>query len=33
MDDMVKKFGAIWITPEQQKLIVDYLVTAHGPKG
>lgn len=32
MEDMVEKFGATWITPEQQKLIIDYLVGAHGPK-
>ena len=33
VEDMVKKFGATWITPEQQKLIIDYLVVAHGPQG
>ncbi|OGI61790.1 MAG: hypothetical protein A2W18_14975 [Candidatus Muproteobacteria bacterium RBG_16_60_9] len=32
MEDMVQKFGATWITLEQRQLIVDYLVTAHGPK-
>lgn len=32
MDDMVNKFGAKWITPDQQKLIIDYLVATHGPK-
>lgn len=32
MDDMVNKYGATWITPPQQKLIVDYLVANHGPQ-
>ena len=32
ISDMVNKFGADWITPEQQGLILDYLVEAHGPK-
>ena len=31
MNDMVNEFGATWITAEQQKLIVDYLVVNHGP--
>jgi mono/diheme cytochrome c family protein len=31
MDDMVNKYGATWLTAEQQKLIIDYLVVAHGP--
>ena len=32
MDDMVNKYGAKWITPAQQKLIIDYLVAKHGPQ-
>jgi mono/diheme cytochrome c family protein len=31
MSDMVNEFGATWLTEEQQKLIVDYLVVNHGP--
>lgn len=31
IDDMVNEFGARWITEEQQKLILDYLVANHGP--
>ena len=31
MSDMVNQFGATWITPKQQALIIDYLVVAHGP--
>ncbi len=31
MSDMVNEFGATWITEEQQKLIIDYLVANHGP--
>lgn len=32
MEDMVEKFGCTWLTPEQQDLILDYLVIAHGPE-
>ncbi len=32
VDDMVNNFGATWITPREQELIIDYLVVAHGPK-
>lgn len=31
VDDMVNEFGATWITEEQQRLIIDYLVKHHGP--
>lgn len=31
MDDMVNQYGATWLTAEDQKLIVDYLVSAYGP--
>ena len=31
VSDMVNEFGASWITVEQQKLIVDYLIANHGP--
>lgn len=31
IDDMVNKFGATWITDEQQALILDYLVQKYGP--
>ena len=31
VSDMVKEFGATWITEPQQKLIVEYLVKNHGP--
>lgn len=31
MDDMVNQYGATWLTAEDQQLIVDYLVSAHGP--
>lgn len=31
IDDMVNKFGATWITEEQQKVILDYLVENYGP--
>ena len=29
--DMVDKYGASWITEEQQKMIIDYLVENYGP--
>jgi len=32
MDDMVVKFGAGWITPEEQEIIIDYLVQRYGPE-
>jgi hypothetical protein len=32
MEDMVRKFGAAWIGPELQRLIIDYLVEHHGPE-
>jgi mono/diheme cytochrome c family protein len=31
VDDMVNQFGATWITPEQQRLIIDYLAENYGP--
>ncbi len=31
VSDMVNEFGAAWITAEQQELIINYLVTYHGP--
>ena len=31
ISDMVNEFGATWLTEEQQKLIVDYLVVNYGP--
>jgi hypothetical protein len=31
ISDMVNKFGATWITTEEQGLILDYLVEAYGP--
>ena len=31
MDDMVNQYGAKWLTAEDQQLIIDYLVSAHGP--
>lgn len=31
IDDMVNKFGASFITPEEQKVILEYLVANHGP--
>ena len=32
MEDMIKKFGATWISPELRAIIVDYLVQHYGPK-
>ena len=29
--DMVSKYGATWITEEQQAIIIDYLVDNYGP--
>lgn len=31
VDDMVNKFGATWITEQQQQVIVDYLAENYGP--
>jgi cytochrome c5 len=31
MDDMVNKFGAVWIQPADQKAIINYLTTNYGP--
>lgn len=31
MDDMVNKYGTIWITEKQQERIIDYLAENHGP--
>lgn len=31
VDDMVNQFGASWITPQQQKSIIDYLAENYGP--
>ena len=31
VSDMVNEFGATWLTEEQQKLIIDYLVVNYGP--
>ena len=30
--DMVEQFGATWITPEQQGIIVEYLAENYGPE-
>jgi mono/diheme cytochrome c family protein len=32
ISDMVNQFGATWLTEEDQALILDYLVSAYGPK-
>ena len=32
MEDMVEKFGAGWITLDEQKIIIDYLVEHYGPE-
>lgn len=32
VSDMVNEFGASWISEEQQKTIVDYLVKNYGPE-
>lgn len=32
ISDMVEKFGAVWLTEEDQALILDYLVAAYGPQ-
>ena len=32
ISDMVEEFGASFITPEEQALILDYLVEHHGPR-
>lgn len=31
MEDMVKKYGATWISKDLQKIIIDYLVKHYGP--
>ncbi|MFQ5888628.1 MAG: hypothetical protein ACE5JR_01110 [Gemmatimonadota bacterium] len=31
--DMVERYGASWITEEEQRILIDYLVENHGPKG
>lgn len=31
IDDMVNQFGATWLTEEQQKLILEYVVETYGP--
>jgi hypothetical protein len=31
MEDMVGKYGGSWITPQEQKQIIDYLVEHYGP--
>lgn len=33
MDDVVNEYGATWITPKEQKILIDYLVEHHGPQG
>jgi len=33
MDDVVNEYGATWITPAQQEILIDYLVEHHGPQG
>lgn len=32
IDDMVNEFGAEWLTEEDQKLFLEYLVTTYGPE-
>ncbi len=32
MDDMVNKYGAVWISKEDQERIIDYLVERYGPE-
>ena len=32
MDDMVNKFGAVWISQDDQARIIDYLVEHYGPE-
>lgn len=32
MSDMVNEYGATWITPKEQKILIDYLVEHHGPR-
>jgi len=32
MEDMVEQFGAGWITPPEQTVIIDYLVEHYGPE-
>ncbi len=32
MDDMVEEFGAGWITAQEQRKIIDYLVKHYGPQ-
>ena len=32
MEDMVKKYGATWIAPEEQEIIIDYLTANYGQK-
>ena len=31
VDDMVNEFGATWLTEQQQRIIIDYLVKNYGP--
>jgi cytochrome c-type biogenesis protein CcmH/NrfF len=32
MDDMVNKYGALWISKDDQARIIDYLVEHYGPE-
>ena len=32
MSDVVNEYGATWITPKQQEILIDYLVEHHGPQ-
>ena len=32
LDDMVNQFGAAWLTKEDQKTIINYLVEHYGPQ-
>ncbi len=31
MTDMIDEYGATWITPEEQRTLIDYLVEHYGP--
>ena len=32
IDDMVNEFGAVWLTAEDQRLILEYVVKHYGPE-
>ena len=31
MSDVVNEYGGTWITPKEQKILIDYLVEHYGP--